>query len=106
MDACKSKEIENAELSVTTIIKDMDGVIVIEVEDTGCGMDSQTRKKVFRTFFTTKGLEGTGLGLLVTRKLVHAHGGKVSVDSVVGEGSTFRIELPKEKLPSVKSALN
>jgi len=72
-----------------------DEAIRIEVEDTGCGMDEETKDQVFNTFFTTKGIEGTGLGLLVTQKLVFANGGHVSVASTLHVGSTFRIIFPK-----------
>ena len=69
--------------------------------DTGCGMDYDIKRKVFTTFFTTKGLGGTGLGLLVTRKIVQGHGGHIEVESAPGHGSTFRIELPRHRLPAL-----
>jgi PAS domain S-box-containing protein len=101
IDACKEKGPEDGERSVTIRTSEADGAIVLEVADTGCGMDKKTGNKVFNTFFTTKGLEGTGLGLLVTRKLAAAHGGAVGVESTPGKGSVFRIELPRDKLPAV-----
>jgi signal transduction histidine kinase len=101
IDACKEKDPQGGERSVTIRISESTDLVVLEVEDTGCGMEPETRKKVLNTFFTTKGLEGTGLGLLVTRKLVGAHGGGISVDSVPGKGSVFRIELLRDKLPAV-----
>ena len=69
--------------------------------DTGCGMDYEVKRKVFTTFFSTKGLGGTGLGLLVTRKIVHEHGGRIEVESTPGQGSVFRIDLPRERLPAI-----
>jgi PAS domain S-box-containing protein len=95
IDACKEKDTDDGDLKVDIRVSKTDDYFVLEVSDTGCGMDEQTRSKVFSTFFTTKGLEGTGLGLLVTRKLIRAHGGDVQVDSVPGEGSVFRLELPR-----------
>jgi signal transduction histidine kinase len=83
---------------------EIDDVVVLEVKDTGCGMDEKTKDKVFDTFFTTKGLAGTGLGLLITRKLVRAHGGNVGVDSVPEKGSVFRIELPRDTLPAISNS--
>jgi PAS domain S-box-containing protein len=99
IDACKDSEREDGESVITIRLMERDRVIIMEVTDNGCGMDEKTRNKVFSTFFTTKGLAGTGLGLLVLRKLVHAHGGEVAVESTLGEGSTFRITLPRAKLP-------
>ena len=63
-------------------------------------MDSEISRKVFSKFFTTKGSDrGTGLGLLTTKKIVHQHGGRISFTSKEGEGSVFRIELPRTGLP-------
>jgi PAS domain S-box-containing protein len=100
IDACKEKGTQRGELSVTIRTSEADGAIALEVADTGCGMDKEIREKVLSTFFTTKGLEGTGLGLLVTRKLASAHGGTVTVESEPGQGSLFRIELPRDNLPA------
>ena len=66
---------------------------------TGVGMDCEIKNKVFTTFFTTKGLGGTGLGLMVTRKIVQQHGGRINMESTREKGSTFRIELPRDRLP-------
>ena len=64
-----------------------------EVEDNGSGMGEQTRKKIFREFFSTKGTEGTGLGLAVVSKIVKEHKGKIDVESTPGKGTLFRIIL-------------
>ncbi len=99
MDACHVAD--NDQLTVTIRVSERDGVISYEVADTGCGMDYEIKRKVFTTFFSTKGLGGTGLGLLLTRKIVHEHGGKIEVESTPGQGSVFRIDLPRERLPAV-----
>jgi signal transduction histidine kinase len=76
------------------------GTIVYEVADNGHGMDYEISRKVFSKFFSTKGSDrGTGLGLLTTKKIVHQHGGEISFTSKEGEGSTFRIDLPRDHLP-------
>jgi PAS domain S-box-containing protein len=68
---------------------------VIEVSDTGHGIDPQWADRIFEPFFTTKGDDrGTGLGLSIVYGIVRQHGGHVTVDSVVGQGSTFRVYLP------------
>jgi PAS domain S-box-containing protein len=80
--------------------REVDGTLIYEVVDNGHGMDYEITKKVFTKFFTTKGSDrGTGLGLLTTKKIVHQHGGRTSFASAEGEGSTFRIELPRSGLP-------
>lgn len=71
-----------------------DGMLHLSVEDDGPGIPDEHRDKLFRTFFSTKGSEGTGLGLAVTHKIVAEHGGSVSVHSRPGEGATFTMRLP------------
>ena len=56
---------------------------------------------MFTTFFTTKGLGGTGLGLLMTKKIVQEHGGSIHLESKAEKGTTFRIRLPRKRLPKV-----
>jgi PAS domain S-box-containing protein len=72
-----------------------DGLIRFSVSDTGSGMSEEVREKLFTSFFSTKGHRGTGLGLLVTRKLVEEHGGKIDVGSTPGKGTTFTVQLPE-----------
>jgi len=69
--------------------------IKIEVQDDGKGMDEETRNRAFDPFFTTKDIgEGTGLGLSMVHGVVENHGGVVTIDSVLGEGTTISIHLP------------
>jgi signal transduction histidine kinase len=98
IDACIISD-KNDGLRVTVRAYEEDGSIVYEVSDNGCGMDYEIKKKVFTNFFTTKGLGGTGLGLLMTKKIVHEHGGRIDYESEPGEGTLFRIRLPRNRLP-------
>lgn len=70
-------------------------MIEFSISDTGCGIPAANMKHIFEPFFTSKEVgKGTGLGLSVSYGIVKAHGGTIKVESVVGEGSTFRVQLP------------
>ena len=71
-------------------------VIKFEVSDNGAGMDQEVLQKLFTSFFSTKGHRGTGLGLMVTRKLIEEHQGRIEVASQLGVGTTFTVRLPYE----------
>jgi len=62
--------------------------------DTGGGISAEDRTKIFEPFFTTKGQKGTGLGLAIVWGIIEEHEGRITVDSTLGEGTTFTIMLP------------
>jgi two-component system, cell cycle sensor histidine kinase and response regulator CckA len=69
--------------------------IVITIRDTGCGIAPELTSRIFEPFYTTKPADqGTGLGLSISRDVVVSFGGRITVDSELGQGATFRIELP------------
>jgi hypothetical protein len=82
------------EIVLTTRFEDGEG-IVIEVSDTGSGIEPENLAKIYDPFFTTKDVgSGTGLGLAVSYGIVQEHAGTISATSEVGEGTTFRLVFP------------
>ena len=80
--------------------------IVIEVGDTGCGIPAENRSSLFDPFFTTKATEaegnepvGTGLGLYMIARLMEPYEAKITFDSQVDVGTTFRLEIPLQRPP-------
>ena len=103
VDACEMSDNPNGEVRLRVIEKN--DTIIYEVADNGCGMDYDVKKKVFTTFFSTKGSsKGTGLGLLVTRRITQQHGGKVTFESAEGEGSVFLLKFPRNRLPELSES--
>jgi nitrogen fixation/metabolism regulation signal transduction histidine kinase len=75
-----------------------DGVALLEVSDTGSGLTKEECERLFTPYYTTK-QHGTGLGLAIVQSVVSDHGGRISVESEPGRGSTFRIELQNGTSP-------
>ncbi|MFH2060936.1 MAG: ATP-binding protein [Pseudomonadota bacterium] len=90
---------DDREKAIIISIYEEEGSIYVSIADNGCGIDDEHRKRLFHKFFTTKGLEGTGLGLLMTQKIIQEHGGNISVFSQKDEGSVFRIRFLRGRLP-------
>jgi len=73
--------------------------IIFTIKDSGCGIDAETGKHIFDKFYqgdTSHSKEGNGLGLALVKKVIDALGGKISIESEIGVGTTFVVEL-KEK---------
>ncbi len=71
-----------------------DDTAFVSITDTGEGMPGDVKKRVFDPYFTTKGLEGTGLGMSMAYGIITRHGGKIEVESKVEKGSTFKLQFP------------
>jgi len=77
-----------------TLRTEMQGAMLkLSAEDTGCGMSEDVRERIFSPFFTTK-REGSGLGLVIARRIAADHGGRLSFESKEGEGTCFHVHLP------------
>jgi signal transduction histidine kinase len=82
---------------LTVESRETDTGLLIKITDTGTGMDEDQVQKIFDPFFTTKDVgEGTGLGLFVTYSLVQNMNGTITVESQLGQGASFQLELPAE----------
>lgn len=79
--------------SVTIAVQPQQESCEIRISDTGPGISDEIRQRIFEPFFTTKP-DGTGLGLAVTRKIIEAHGGSLTVESEAGTGTSMVIQLP------------
>jgi signal transduction histidine kinase len=98
LDACTdiSCASRTCEVLLRTL-KPQGWAVEYQVTDNGCGMDEETRKKVFQIFFSTKGSRGTGLGLMIAKKIVDEHGGLIDLSSEKDSGTVFRVRLPEKK---------
>jgi two-component system phosphate regulon sensor histidine kinase PhoR len=84
---------------VTVSTRPEEGDLVIEVSDNGCGIPPEHQPRIFERFYRvdrarSRSLGGTGLGLAIVKHITAAHHGLVSVESLPGQGSTFRIRIP------------
>jgi signal transduction histidine kinase/ActR/RegA family two-component response regulator len=78
--------------------------VKLEVEDTGFGMDEETRTRCLEPFFTTKGQRGTGLGLAMVYGVAERHEAKIEIESKLGKGTTVRLVFPIRKPPAGSAA--
>ena len=93
VNACQAMGF-NGTLSISA--REENEKVVVLVSDTGCGIPPQIGDKIFAPFYSTKKIgEGSGLGLNIVKKIIDKHGGHISYTSVINEGTTFKIEIPK-----------
>jgi len=78
---------------------------IIKVQDNGNGIPKAMIPKLFDSFFSTKGKDNSGLGLSISKEIVSRHNGSISVQSEIGAGTTFQIELPLYDSTKTKSLL-
>jgi PAS domain S-box-containing protein len=92
-DACRIDKKTDPHRVELTVRRD-DGEMVFEITDNGIGMDQESREKAFSPFFSSKGTEGTGLGLFIANKIAASHGGHISIDSTLHVGTRFTVRTP------------
>ncbi len=101
IDACINIDITQRQGRVLLRTLKTEGwAVEFQVVDNGCGMDEETKEKIFQRFFSTKGSRGTGLGLMITKKIIDEHEGAIEFDSEKGKGTRFVIKLPEKDQPT------
>ncbi len=98
VDACIEDEAKPSH-TVVFAVTATDQELCFTVRDNGTGMDRQTQEKMFSLFFSSKGSRGTGLGLYIANEVVQQHGGRIEVQSTLGEGTEFQVLVPREPRP-------
>lgn len=93
VDACRDNTDESHPQIVFRVYPDGHDV-VFEIKDNGIGMSDEVQAKIFTLFFSSKSSQGTGIGLFITQKIIHQHGGEISVTSQPGKGTLFLIRIP------------
>ncbi len=92
-------EVFFGKLSIASCVKD--DKFILKISDNGCGMNDETKERIFEPYYTTKA-NGTGLGMAMSYKIIKEFSGDISVDSVLGEGSVFTLSIP---IPQTKKNL-
>jgi len=97
LDACLEEAVADREHRVSVSVGTADGKgIEYRISDTGNGIGPDARASIFQSFFSTKGTEGTGIGLMLCKKIIDRHAGSIEIESEAGKGATFIVNLPPE----------
>jgi signal transduction histidine kinase len=102
IDACIQDTSKKSHKIVFAVRQEEDDII-FDVSDNGIGLDTETREKMFTLFYSSKGREGTGLGLYISNKIIEQHGGSIQVNSTPGDGSRFIVRMPKVLPEEIKN---
>jgi len=93
VDACQADAKPNHEVRIE--VRGEADSLIFCIRDNGIGMSDSVRAKLFTLFFSSKGSGGTGIGLYIARQIITQHGGRIEVESSLGEGSCFTVILPR-----------
>jgi signal transduction histidine kinase len=99
VDACRRDGTQPQHTIRLTVREDPE-TVAFEIADDGIGMDLEVRERLYTLFYSSKGKQGTGLGLFITREIVEQHGGAIEVRSTPGRGSCFEVRIPKHHPPT------
>ena len=94
IEACIENDSDKKPAQIVFGARQEADAIIFEVFDNGMGMDNDTRENMFNLFFSSKGHEGTGLGLFIANRIIQQHGGSITVTSELEKGSHFLIRMP------------
>lgn len=93
VNACEAIDGAEGKIEIETINVE-DKTYIIKISDDGPGIEPENLNKIFEPFYSTKGSKGTGLGLSITKKVINDMNGDITVESKVGVGTTFKIQIP------------
>ncbi|MDP8207756.1 MAG: PAS domain-containing protein [Candidatus Electryonea clarkiae] len=96
VDACRV-DTKKEHHKIILRLSGSDSHILFEIEDNGIGMDRETSEKAFSLFFSSKGSEGTGLGLFIAYKIAKSHAGNIELKSEINKGTRFIVSIPRKK---------
>lgn len=94
MEACIEDPSKKKQV-ITFNVREKENQVLFEISDNGPGIEADQVSKIFRLFHSSKGNKGTGIGLFITRKVIHKHGGRITVNTEPGKGASFKIFLPR-----------
>jgi signal transduction histidine kinase len=97
IDACDEKP--NGTVTIASEFLPRESLVRVTIDDNGCGIAAEDLDKIFTLFVSHKGGRGTGLGLPVSQKILKEHGGDIRVESELGKGSRFTLDLPATSAP-------
>jgi signal transduction histidine kinase len=92
VEACRASDRTGHRITVSSRFEG--NLLLMQVTDDGKGMPKEVERKLFQRFYSTKGSKGTGLGLVITKKVVEEHSGTIRVESEPDRGTSFFIEIP------------
>lgn len=99
INACQADTVKTGHEIVLRVFAE-NGLVCFTIQDNGTGMSEETRANMFNLFFSTKGSQGTGLGLFITRKIIQEHGGEIQAESTLGQGTRIKVSIPRDNSPA------